>query len=262
MKGLETERLLLRAWEREDAPALFAYASDPQVGPSAGWTPHRSLAETQSYLDTCIAEDECWAIVWKETNEPIGSIGLHRTLSRSAKGNVRSLGYVLHPDYWHRGIIVEAASTVMQYAFTELSVSLLLVQHFPDNARSKATIARLGFSFEGVLRNASTRHDGTVTDVLSYSMTAEEWKRGVFEKRRYAFVQNTACEYFPCHPTEHPERFNCLFCYCPLYRKADCKGTYTLLSNGVKDCSACLLPHQNYDYIVHALTEQEECLCD
>ena len=33
----------------------------------------------------------------------------------------------------------------------------------------------------------------------------------------YKFVQNKACEYFPCHKTSDPENFNCLFCFCPLY---------------------------------------------
>ena len=38
-----------------------------------------------------------------------------------------------------------------------------------------------------------------------------------WQNKHYSFFQNTACEYFPCHETKHPERFNCLFCYCPLY---------------------------------------------
>ena len=38
------------------------------------------------------------------------------------------------------------------------------------------------------------------------------------EECRYSFFQHTACEFFPCHETAHPEDFNCLFCYCPLYR--------------------------------------------
>ena len=33
----------------------------------------------------------------------------------------------------------------------------------------------------------------------------------------YDFNQNKACEYFPCHKTDKPEEFSCLFCYCPLY---------------------------------------------
>ena len=39
----------------------------------------------------------------------------------------------------------------------------------------------------------------------------------MMEERHYAFFQNRDCEYFPCHETKHPEDFNCLFCYCPLY---------------------------------------------
>ena len=34
------------------------------------------------------------------------------------------------------------------------------------------------------------------------------------EECRYSFTQHTACEFFPCHKTAHPEDFNCLFCYC------------------------------------------------
>ena len=41
------------------------------------------------------------------------------------------------------------------------------------------------------------------------------------EECRYSFFQHTACEFFPCHETAHPEDFNCLFCYCPLYALGD-----------------------------------------
>ena len=40
---LETERLILRPWQEEDAGALYKYASDPQVGPIAGWPPHKNF---------------------------------------------------------------------------------------------------------------------------------------------------------------------------------------------------------------------------
>jgi len=70
--------------------------------------------------------------------------------------------------------------------------------------------------------------------------------------KHYAFFSNTACEYFPCHKTTHPEDFNCLFCYCPLYALGpDCGGNFRYTSAGLKDCTNCLLPHipQNYAYI-------------
>ena len=72
------------------------------------------------------------------------------------------------------------------------------------------------------------------------------------EECAYSFTQHTACEFFPCHKTAHPEDFNCLFCYCPLYMLGrKCGGNFTYLESGVKDCSECLVPHrrENYGFI-------------
>ena len=72
------------------------------------------------------------------------------------------------------------------------------------------------------------------------------------EECRYSFFQHTTCEFFPCHETAHPEDFNCLFCYCPLYMLGrKCGGNFTYLESGVKDCSECLVPHrrENYGFI-------------
>ena len=71
-------------------------------------------------------------------------------------------------------------------------------------------------------------------------------------KNCYRFFQNTECEYFPCHKAADPEKFNCLFCYCPLYALGDnCGGNFTYTENGVKDCPACLVPHRpdSYDHV-------------
>lgn len=65
----------------------------------------------------------------------------------------------------------------------------------------------------------------------------------------YDFFQNTACEYFPCHPGGNPETFSCLFCYCPLYALGDkCGGAFVYTEQGVKDCSGCLIPHRRENY--------------
>ena len=61
----------------------------------------------------------------------------------------------------------------------------------------------------------------------------------------WKFFSHKECEYYPCHPTEEPENFNCLFCYCPLYALGErCGGDFRYLANGIKDCSGCLLPHR------------------
>ncbi len=73
----------------------------------------------------------------------------------------------------------------------------------------------------------------------------------------YKFFQNRECEYFPCHQTDHPEDFNCLFCYCPLYCMGkECGGKFVYLENGIKSCMDCMKPHrrENYDMIIGQLS--------
>ena len=72
----------------------------------------------------------------------------------------------------------------------------------------------------------------------------------------YKFFQNKECEYFPCHKCEITEDFNCLFCYCPLYALGDkCGGNFSYTEGGIKDCSACLVPHKagNYDHMMEKM---------
>ena len=75
----------------------------------------------------------------------------------------------------------------------------------------------------------------------------------------HTFFCNKGCEYFPCHKTDSPEEFNCMFCYCPLYMLGeDCGGNFIYLSNGIKDCSACVLPHikgKGYEHVQKKMQE-------
>ena len=59
------------------------------------------------------------------------------------------------------------------------------------------------------------------------------------------FFRNTDCAYFPCHDGVDESRFNCLFCYCPLYALGPrCGGDFTYTEGGIKDCSACTRLHE------------------
>lgn len=73
----------------------------------------------------------------------------------------------------------------------------------------------------------------------------------------YRFYRNTACKYFPCHKVKNEEEFNCMFCYCPLYFLEECGGNY-IETNGIKDCTNCLIPHnpKGYDYINKKIMER------
>ena len=71
----------------------------------------------------------------------------------------------------------------------------------------------------------------------------------------YKFFQHKECEYFPCHKDG---KLNCLFCFCPLYHMTDCGGTYTHTEKGIRDCSRCSVPHEDYDYVVRKLKGEHE----
>lgn len=77
-------------------------------------------------------------------------------------------------------------------------------------------------------------------------------------KQDHSYFCNRECQYFPCHKTDDPHNFNCLFCFCPLYPLgSDCGGKFVILENGIKDCSGCLLPHkkENYQFIIDRLVK-------
>ena len=73
---IQTERLTLRPWREADAASLFAYASDPEVGPAAGWPPHRSIEESKEIIRTVFSAPHTFAVCLAATDEPVGSIGL------------------------------------------------------------------------------------------------------------------------------------------------------------------------------------------
>ena len=56
-----TDRLILRPWEDSDAEVLSRYASDPDVGPRAGWPPHNDIEESSRVIRDIFTNDRTWA---------------------------------------------------------------------------------------------------------------------------------------------------------------------------------------------------------
>ena len=77
---METNRILLRPWQDSDAETPYKWASDPDVGPRAGWAPHKSVEESLEIIRTVFNDaTNTWAIELKETGLPIGARGMaHR----------------------------------------------------------------------------------------------------------------------------------------------------------------------------------------
>lgn len=184
MRILTTKRLFLREFREEDLDDFYRYARNPNVGPSAGWKPHESKAESLGILRVFIQCKEVWAIVNKDTNRVIGSIGLHNDVRRN-NSKVKMLGYVLDESFWGKGLMTEAAKRVIKYAFEDLNLDMVSVYHYPFNIGSKKVIQKCGFHYEGTLRLADTIYDGSVYDLVCYSLTKEEYIRSLMLNGRY-----------------------------------------------------------------------------
>lgn len=180
---LETDRLILRPWRETDAEDLFAYAQDPDVGPNAGWPPHRNVEESRELSRKW---EENWekdgpdydlgfALESKESGKVIGSLGLGNNDWRTDAPNAWCMVYALGKSYWGRGLMTEAVQAAIDYAFGPLGAKLLCITHYPDNLRSQRVIERCGFTYEGTLRGKSVRFDGAVKDLCCYSITAAEY---------------------------------------------------------------------------------------
>ena len=94
---IHTERLALRPWCEADAANLFAYASDPDVGPAAGWPPHRSIEESREVIRTVFSAPYTFAVCLVGTDEPIGSIGL---MPFRCESSCQGVGLELEVGYW------------------------------------------------------------------------------------------------------------------------------------------------------------------
>ena len=96
---LETKHLLLRPWEESDAESCYRYASDPLVGPAAGWPAHTSVENSREIIRTVLSEPDTFAVILKERpDEPVGSIGVFPTgvsrksaIGSAARSGVRGL---------------------------------------------------------------------------------------------------------------------------------------------------------------------------
>ena len=76
---LETQRLILRKWTEDDADSLFEYAKNPEVGPIAGWPPHKNVEESKEIIKNVFNGAECYAICEKENNIAIGAVEVEWT---------------------------------------------------------------------------------------------------------------------------------------------------------------------------------------
>ena len=148
---METERLILRPWRESDAEALYKYASDPDVGPRAGWPPHQSVQDSLEVIRTFFNNDHTWALELKETGEPIGCIGYYTYGESNIKigENDAELGYWIAKPYWNKGLCTEALRVMIDYCLNVKGFKVLWSDFFVDNPASGRVMEKCGFRDTG-----------------------------------------------------------------------------------------------------------------
>jgi ribosomal-protein-alanine N-acetyltransferase len=149
---LETERLLLRTWTPEDAPAYFRVTSDPEVMRFiGGGVTDQTLEETGQRLVRLMGHQEkhgfgLWAVIEKSTGELAGTCGLKHL----DDGPDIEVGYHLGRAFWGKGYATEAARACVRYAFEQLQLAQLLAVVNPANFASQRVLEKCGLSYTGM----------------------------------------------------------------------------------------------------------------
>ena len=148
---METERLTLRPWMESDAEALFKYASDPEVGPRAGWPPHKSVQESLEIIRTVFSSEGMWAVTLKGTDEAIGSVGYLPASASNLpiEADHAEVGYWIARPYWGKGICTEAMEKVIDYCSHVKGFTFLWGDYFPENPASGRVMEKCGFEDTG-----------------------------------------------------------------------------------------------------------------
>ena len=149
---METERIVLRPWREEDAEVLFKWAKDPEVGPRAGWAPHQNVEESLDVIRKFFSGEGMWAVVLKETDEPIGCVGYLRAGAAhlDIDPDAGEVGYWIARPYWNQGICTEALQLVIDHCFGEKGFQQLWGTFFSSNPASGRVMEKCGFIDTGV----------------------------------------------------------------------------------------------------------------
>ena len=173
----ETERLILRPWREDDAESLYKYASDPEVGPKAGWPPHTSVEDSRQIIRQVLSVPETYAVCLKESGEAVGSVGLKMgdATDMTDRADECELGYWIGRPFWGRGLIPEASRELLRHAFEELNMQAVWCGYYDGNTKSRRVQDKLGFVYHHTTEGLEVRLMNEIRTGHVMLMTKETW---------------------------------------------------------------------------------------
>ncbi|AWM14469.1 N-acetyltransferase [Flavobacterium sediminis] len=146
MKILETDRLILREFEPDDADFLFLLNQNSNVIRYTGDAPFLSVKEAndfiKNYLDYKIFGTGRWLVIEKEKNTSIGWCGL-----KNHDHEFIDLGFRFLEETWNKGYATEAAQACLDYGFNQLHFTEIIGRTMPENTASQRVLEKVGMQF-------------------------------------------------------------------------------------------------------------------
>jgi ribosomal-protein-alanine N-acetyltransferase len=154
LKVLETDRLILRRLEVEDAEFILRLVNEPSFIRFIGDKGVRNLDDARQYILNGPVDSYqrngfgLYLVELKETGVPIGMSGL---VKRPALDDA-DIGFAFLPEYWSKGYAVESAAAVLVHARDVLRLGRILAITSPDNERSAKLLGKIGLKFERMIK--------------------------------------------------------------------------------------------------------------
>ena len=168
---IETERLRLRKISRKDVNEIFFLRSDKRVLHYLDKAPAKTKKDAYDFIKILHdaeknADGITWGITLKNIEKIIGTIGFWRMQKEHYRAEI---GYILHPDYWGKGITQEAMTAVIKYGFEVMKLHSIEANVNPDNAASIRLLEKNGFVREAYFKE-NYYFDGKFLDSAIYSL--------------------------------------------------------------------------------------------
>ncbi|MEV6316809.1 GNAT family protein [Streptomyces sp. NPDC051776] len=173
----QTDRLSLRRFRPEDAPALAAYRSDPEVARYQSWASPVPVEAADALVRSYAAGDPAepgwfqYAVELKAHGALVGDVAvcLHENRMQA------EIGFTIAPDRQGRGYATEAVGAMLRELFDERGLHRVSAECDARNTASARLLERMGFQREG-RRPEFTWLKGEWTDDLLFGLLAERWR--------------------------------------------------------------------------------------
>jgi RimJ/RimL family protein N-acetyltransferase len=181
---LETERLILRWFEADDAAALVDLNSDPEVTFYInGGRPIPIEEIEQKYLPAYLGYPErypgygFWAAIEKSTGDFLG--WFHLRPDAEGPADEPELGYRLRRSAWGHGYATEGSKALVDQAFRELGATRVFAETMVVNTRSRRVMEKIGLRLVRIFhQDWPDPIPGDEEGDVEYALTREEWLRG------------------------------------------------------------------------------------